>query len=148
MESRPARVLLQMQKSRGTAGAAISVFHLMGYPIHTRLEICSLGSLCPVQNLEPPEDFHAAIGGRKDSQTNWKVDQDVDARFIARAVIQISKYFHPPKTRLCLYPKRSERSVKLSMLWRSRAAIVASGEQIAIISLAMYYQLSALMSKL
>jgi hypothetical protein len=38
--------------------------------------------------------------------------------------------------------------VKLSMPWRLRAAIVASGGQIAIVYLSMKYQLSAMMSKI
>jgi hypothetical protein len=41
----------------------------------------------PFKIRSPPEDFHVAIGGRKDSQANSNADPDLDARFFVRAVI-------------------------------------------------------------
>jgi hypothetical protein len=35
----------------------------------------------PFKILSPPEGFHVAIGGRKDSQANSNADPDLDAPF-------------------------------------------------------------------
>jgi hypothetical protein len=131
----PARLLLNVQKSWGVARATMAVFHLTVCPTQSRLEICPLGSQCPAQISSPLNDFHVASGGPKSLQTNSKADRDDDALHFFRSLIRNLKVFHPRSTQLCLYPKRSGRSVKLSMLCRRRAAIVAAGGQIAIISL-------------
>jgi biotin carboxylase/acetyl-CoA carboxylase carboxyltransferase component/biotin carboxyl carrier protein len=47
----------------------------------------------PFKISNPSEDFHVAMRGRKDSQTNSNADRDVDARFFVRAVIRNLEVF-------------------------------------------------------
>jgi hypothetical protein len=42
----------------------------------------------PFKISNNPEDFHVAVRGRKDPETDYNADRDVDARYFVRAVIR------------------------------------------------------------
>jgi hypothetical protein len=88
MEASPARLLRNAQKSWGVAGATMAVFHPSGCSTQSRLEIRHPGDQCSVQIASPPQYFHVATGGHKDSQANLSADRDVNARYFDRAVIR------------------------------------------------------------
>jgi hypothetical protein len=71
----------------------MAVFQLTGCPTWSRLGIRHPGYQCSVQIASPPEDFHVAIGGHKDSQTNLSADRHVNARIFVRAVIRNRSIF-------------------------------------------------------
>jgi hypothetical protein len=96
----------------------------------------------------PPEDFHVAIRGRKDTQTNSNADRGVDGRYFVWAMIRNFEVFLSAVDAVVSIPKRSGHSVNLSMLRRRRAGIVASEGQISVIFLSILYRLSALMSNI
>jgi hypothetical protein len=93
----------------------------------------------------PPEDFHVAIGGRKDTQTNSNADREVDARYFVRAMIRNFEVFSSANDAVMPIPE--EERTFCEALHAAEMAGCDSGfrRTDAIISLSMLYQQSALM---